>query len=112
MRRGGGCAEEEDAEVRVRVLHAYTALSRILNGSAMYGSVKTSGSCAGYGRLDIGTNYQAYDCPTPLRACFGCRTGGVVAGLMRKQDADKCRFGDHKLSSYELLGRTLRHMAC
>lgn len=47
MRRGGGCAEEEDAEVRVRVLHAYTALSRILNDSAMYGSVKTSGSCPG-----------------------------------------------------------------
>lgn len=70
-------------DVQVRVFDAHKVLSGILDQPGRYGIVNTTGFCAGYDQPDVGSNYEAYGCPTPLEAYFWFNSGHMTSHVHR-----------------------------
>ncbi|PYH87918.1 lysophospholipase A [Aspergillus ellipticus CBS 707.79] len=67
------------SDTNVLVFDAHSVLSYILEHPGQYGIVNTTNFCAGYDQPDIGWNYKAYGCPTPLDTYFWYNSGHMTS---------------------------------
>ncbi|KAF4155215.1 hypothetical protein CNMCM8927_008834 [Aspergillus lentulus] len=76
--------ERAHPDTTVHVFDAHTALGNMIDHPARYGIVNTTNFCAGYNEPDIGTNYRAYGCPTPLDTYFWYNSGHLTSHVHKE----------------------------
>ncbi|KAL2872379.1 SGNH/GDSL hydrolase family protein [Aspergillus lucknowensis] len=77
-RHGDGDGDGDDATT-VLLFDAHSVLSGVLDSPGAYGIVNTTDFCPGYDQPDIGTNYEAYGCPTALETYFWYNSGHITS---------------------------------